>query len=94
LAHPERVPYLAMKFKSYEALKEMGLLFQMNLCSLTGLYGWPIRMVAEKLIGAGMVEVVGSDAHHQAQVRELAKVTQNKHFDKLVQSGRLINHTL
>ncbi len=94
LAHPERVPYLAMKFKSYETLKDQGLLFQLNLCSLTGLYGWPIRMVAEKLITAGMVEVVGSDAHHQAQVRELAKVLKSRHFTMLVDSGRLLNPTL
>jgi tyrosine-protein phosphatase YwqE len=91
LAHPERFGYLAMQFSKYHELKEKGLLFQMNLNSLSGHYGFPIKMTAEKLIDAGFVDVVGSDAHHPGQIRDMARVLGNKHFIKLVESGRLLN---
>jgi tyrosine-protein phosphatase YwqE len=83
-----------MQFSKYHELKEKGLLFQMNLNSLSGHYGFPIRMTAEKLINAGMVDVVGSDAHHPGQIADMTKVLGNKHFIKLVESGRLLNPSL
>jgi len=94
LAHPERFGYLAMQFSRYHDLKEKGLLFQMNLNSLSGHYGFPIKMTAEKLLDAGMVDVVGSDAHHAGQIRDMAKVLGNKRFIRLVESGKLLNPTL
>ena len=61
LAHPER--YMYMNFKKYTALKEQGILFQLNLFSLTGQYGSYVRTTAEKLYKKGMYNFAGTDLH-------------------------------
>ena len=94
IAHPERYVWLMGKMKLYEGLKNRGMLFQLNLNSLSGLYGFPTKVAANQLIDAGMIEFVGSDAHHTGQLLELQKVLHNKHFAKLVQSGKLMNYSL
>ena len=38
LAHPERYPFWSGNFKRFEQLKEKGVLFQLNINSLTGYY--------------------------------------------------------
>lgn len=91
IAHPERYVWLFGKIKLYQELKDRGMLFQLNLNSLNGLYGLPIRMAANQLIDAGMIDLVGSDAHHTGHLKDLLKVLNNKHFHKLVQSGKLLN---
>ena len=61
LAHPER--YFYMNDKDYEHLKEGGVLFQLNMLSLTGLYGKPVLKKAHKLIRKGFYNLIGSDIH-------------------------------
>ncbi|MCX6224891.1 MAG: hypothetical protein NTV01_09125 [Bacteroidia bacterium] len=80
--------------KLYEGLKDRGMFFQINLNSISGLYGFPAKIAAFRLIDAGMVEFTGSDAHHTGHVLELHKVLHNRHFIKLAQSGKLLNFTL
>ena len=94
LTHPERYVYLSADFKKYEKLKDRGLLFQLNMNSLTGLYGRAVQKVAEKLIKNGMVEFVGSDAHHHTHLKELKKLYRNQLFADLVYSGKLKNKSL
>jgi len=94
IAHPERYVWLMGKMKQYEELKNWGMLFQLNLNSLSGLYGFPAKIAANKLIDAGMVEFTGTDAHHFGQLVELQKVLNNRHFSKLMQSVSLYNSLL
>lgn len=61
LAHPER--YVYMDFDRYRDLKNSGVLFQLNLTSLAGYYGTPIRHRAEKLLKLGYYELYGTDLH-------------------------------
>ena len=61
LAHPERYRY--MDEKDYKKLKEQGILFQMNLLSLTGSYGEQAKKKAEWLLANDMVEYTGTDIH-------------------------------
>src|SRR5688572_30468129 len=63
LAHPERYTYLYGKFDDLVKLKELGVLMQINLNSLSGYYSEGAKRVAEKLIDAKMVDMAGSDAH-------------------------------
>lgn len=61
LAHPER--YVYMEQKDYERLKDMKVLFQMNLFSLVGMYGKGSQHVSHELLKRGMYDFVGSDIH-------------------------------
>lgn len=61
LAHPER--YLYMSMREYEPLKELGVAFQLNLFSLTGMYGDAVLRRARKLLVEGVYDFVGTDTH-------------------------------
>jgi tyrosine-protein phosphatase YwqE len=61
LAHPER--YVYMSPKDYDRLKEMKILFQLNLFSLTGYYGPAVKSVAETLLKKGYYDYAGTDIH-------------------------------
>lgn len=61
LAHPER--YLYMNEQDYSRLKSGGMLFQLNLLSLLGVYGTRVRRKAEYLLKHGYYNFVGTDTH-------------------------------
>ncbi|MDE7161115.1 MAG: capsular biosynthesis protein [Muribaculaceae bacterium] len=61
LAHPERYRY--MGDDDYRKLRDKGVKFQINYCSLAGQYGDTARKRAEWLLKNGMAEVTGSDVH-------------------------------
>jgi tyrosine-protein phosphatase YwqE len=75
LAHPERYNFYHHKFDVYHRLKSAGCRFQINMLSLTGYYGESVKKIGEKLIKEGLVDFIGSDAHH------------HKHLDALVNIG-------
>ena len=85
LAHPER--YVYMEGKDYQRLKEMQVLFQLNLLSLAGLYGPGAARRAEILLEAGMYDLCGSDLHRLGAVREAlaARVLKKKTMQALLQ---------
>lgn len=62
LAHPERYRY--MEEADYRRLKEMDILFQMNIISLVGGYGETAQKKAEWLLNNGMIDMLGSDLHN------------------------------
>ena len=68
LAHPERYRYL--KQAGYEKLKEMGILFQMNLPSIVGFYGETANNKALWLLEKGYYDEVGSDCHRLQTTKE------------------------
>ena len=94
LAHPERYLYLSADFKKYQAMKDRGLLFQLNANSLNGLYNGLVKRTAEKLIKNNMVEFICSDAHYCQHLTEMNKLLKNRHFNMLVESGMLRNNEL
>lgn len=61
LAHPERYRY--MDEKDYLKYKNAGVLFQMNILSLTGAYGETAKKKAEWLLAKDMVDFLGTDVH-------------------------------
>lgn len=61
LAHPERYVYMADS--EYEALKDKGVRFQLNLFSLVGLYGKKPQEKAEWLLRKGYYDMAGTDTH-------------------------------
>ena len=61
LAHPER--YVYMDRGRYTVLKDMGILFQLNLSSLGGAYGSEAKDKARWLLKHNYYNLAGSDLH-------------------------------
>lgn len=94
LAHPERYTYFYGRFEDLVKVRETGAMLQVNLNSLAGYYSAGAKRVAEKLIDAGLVDMVGSDAHnlkHTATLRD--RVLPTDYMRKLL-ALPLLNNTL
>lgn len=68
IAHPER--YLFMDVNKYHKLKNCDYLFQLNLLSLSGMYGSKVKRRALYLLESGMYDLIGSDMHSLNLFRE------------------------
>lgn len=93
LAHPERYTYMYNEFNSYKELYEKGILFQINLNSLSGYYSPAAKSIAEKLIENDMVDFVGTDCHGTRHIKHIEKSLTTKVFSKLNPS-RILNNQL
>lgn len=94
LAHPERYPFWGNNPKRFETLKDKDVLFQININSLAGHYSPGAKKVAEKLIELNMVNFIGTDCHHANHLKYLEEALCSPALHKLVESGKLLNHTL
>lgn len=94
LAHPERYGYYHNQFAQYEHFKELGCKLQVNLLSLSGGYGSPVKKTAEKLFKNQMADFLGTDMHHDKQLAMLKELATKKEFYELVGSAELLNKTL
>lgn len=95
LAHPERYPFWFTKnLEQYEKLKDKGVLFQLNINSLTGHYSPATKKVAEQMIAKGWYEFLGSDCHHTGHLELIKKARAEKSLQTLIASGKLLNSTL
>ncbi|MBL7075583.1 capsular biosynthesis protein [candidate division KSB1 bacterium] len=63
VAHPERNLKVLARPEILKNLVNKGILFQINAGSLTGMFGSTVRGVAAKLLEAGWVHFIASDAH-------------------------------
>ena len=61
LAHPEW--YIYMGESDYRQLKDMGVRFQLNLPSIAGMYGNPIKKKAVQFLSEKAVAYTGTDIH-------------------------------
>ena len=82
LAHPERYLFMHKNFDEYSRLKDKEILFQVNLLSLSGYYGKPIKQIAYKLIEAKMVDFLGTDMHHEGHYKFLSENLHNKELQQ------------
>lgn len=71
LAHPERYLEVLRNLQLAENFRNWGYLLQVNLGSLAGRYGRAVRKTAEKMIQAGWVHLVASDAHSAPALAEV-----------------------
>ena len=87
LAHPERYPFYFHRVQYYEELVDAGCDLQVNMLSLTGYYGKPIKNMAEKLIDKGWISWVGTDVHHFRHLGALMQLATDskvlKYIDKI-----------
>jgi tyrosine-protein phosphatase YwqE len=94
LAHPERYRYIKDPEKEYRRLKDLGVLFQVNLNSFAGHYGKGAKMLAEYLSRSGMIDFLGSDTHHHRQVEMLSKVFYLEAYHEIFKNNMIKNDTL
>lgn len=94
LAHPERYNFWHRNFEKYVDLVDKGVLLQLNINSLTGYYSASTKKIAEQLIEKNMITFLGTDCHHMGHIRLLKDVVYERHLKELVESGKLMNHTL
>lgn len=78
LAHPERYVFLHAQKAYYTRLKELGCLFQINILSLAGYYKRPIQEAAEYLLRKEMIDLLGTDLHHQRHLDSLRDALSHK----------------
>ncbi len=71
LAHPERYLYLSANKGLYDDLRDMGVMFQLNLLSVTNYYGKSAAELAAYLIRKGYIDLLGTDLHHHRHLDAL-----------------------
>ncbi len=85
LAHPERYAYLGSGIGKYRALREKGILLQLNLLSLGNYYGKEINKMAFLLLQNGYIDFLASDVHHLHHLEQLKEIQLSaKHIDWLL----------
>lgn len=84
LAHPERYFFYHAKAERYSRLKNMGVLFQLNLLSLSGYYGKEVKYVANFLLEKKWYDFAGTDLHHQQHLAELQLVITSGSLYKMI----------
>lgn len=83
LAHPERYDYLQGNQSLIEKLKDMNVLFQLNILSLTGYYSAGIKTMAQYLLKKDTIDLIGTDCHNPLQVELIMKSLNSKNLKPL-----------
>lgn len=95
MAHPERYSYYHRHRERLEALHELGVAMQINLLSLAGHYGKPVKNTAEWLLSHNMVSFVGSDLHRIGHIDAIRSYLCSRDYRKLeAKADRILNDTL
>ena len=93
LAHPERYSYIISNPSYIKRLKNMNVLFQVNLLSIFGFYSSSVKKMALTLIKSGMVDFFGTDCHNAYQIDHLSKSITNRNL-RLFNSTKVLNSQL
>ena len=94
LAHPERYNYYLGTPEQYERFIDLGCLLQVNLLSLLGYYGEPVKNTAQNLVKKKMVSFAGTDMHHENHLKGLKDLASRKNFYKLFEGVEIRNKEL
>jgi protein-tyrosine phosphatase len=77
LAHPERYNFYHKDTQKFHRLKEMGVLFQLNLLAVTGYYGKEVKLSSEFLLESRLYDLAGTDLHHVKHLKALSSSVKN-----------------
>ena len=92
LAHPERYPYYHDNdLDEYRSIKDQGVLFQLNIASLTGTYGQGARNMAEKMIDNEMIDFVSTDLHNSRHLGYINDSVKLRYMEKIINHEGLMN---
>jgi tyrosine-protein phosphatase YwqE len=85
MAHPERNKAVMEQPTRLDALRRLGCKFQVTAGSLLGDFGTRAQTTAQKLLDAGWVDVVATDAHNRSSRRPRMRAARDwlvEHFDE------------
>ena len=94
LAHPERYSYYHNHFGSLEDFIDAGCLLQVNILSLTGMYGKEVKKMAEMLIKEKLISFAGTDLHHDRHLGMMKDLATNPVIINQLKSLELLNSQL
>ncbi|WP_018630780.1 tyrosine-protein phosphatase [Niabella aurantiaca] len=94
LAHPERYVYLYKNWDLFHEIKDNGVLFQLNLLSVTGGYGARVQEIARYLLEHDFYSLVGTDLHHTGHMERLKTLEIPVKLQELLTNGRILNNSL
>lgn len=94
LAHPERYSFYHNKKDIYHRFKDQGCLLQINLLSLTGYYGKGVQDAAHFMVQEKIVDLLGTDLHHQRHLEALQHPQLMVDIERALQTNAIINSTL
>jgi protein-tyrosine phosphatase len=93
-AHPERYGFYHQNPKEYAEIKATGCLFQSNLLSFSGYYGAAVKQAAEYLVQKGLIDLLGTDMHHEKHLQNLQELSLTPALGKLLDDQGVMNHAL
>jgi tyrosine-protein phosphatase YwqE len=91
LAHAERYSYWHHNMAMLESLVDRDVDLQVNLSSLSGVFGTEVRNMARRLIERGWISYAGSDVHNQKYMDNFTRGANDKYAQALLSSGALKN---
>jgi protein-tyrosine phosphatase len=94
LAHPERYSYYHNNYSAIQDFKDAGCLLQVNILSLSGMYGKEVKRMAEALIQDKMISFAGTDLHHDRHLAMMQDIATNPAIVNQLKSLTLLNHQL
>ena len=94
LAHPERYNYYHSRKEVYHRFKDQGVLLQINLLSLSGYYGKGVQDAAHYLVEHKLVDLIGTDLHHQRHLEAMQHPQLMADVKRAVETNHLLNATL
>jgi tyrosine-protein phosphatase YwqE len=94
LAHPERYPYWYHRLDYFQELSDQGVFLQMNLLSILGYYGKDVQRIAEKLLSMKIIDLLGTDMHHERHSLALQQMGINDSIQKLIDQNQILNSSL
>lgn len=92
LAHPERYAYYSHSLEKYHNLKDLGLLFQININSLNKFYGKNPKIAAEYLVENGLVDFIGSDIHAMKYFDSLKEYVEIGKLERIFEKNQIKNN--
>ena len=94
LAHPERYNYYHGNMAYYHRIKDLGCLMQSNLLSFAGYYGKPVQVAVEKLAKENLIDLLGTDMHHERHLKALKDLAAQASFLKKIDRLPIQNRVL
>jgi tyrosine-protein phosphatase YwqE len=81
-AHPERYNFYHQQRKSLQELHDAGLIFQANLLSFSNYYGPQVKKAVEWMAEMEMIDMLGTDLHHDRHLAALRDLRMTKYLGK------------
>lgn len=94
LAHPERYPYYNAHSQTLAHLHEQGVLFQLNVLSLSGFYGESAQHKAFDYLEKKWVDFLGTDTHNVMYAKALIDASNNHKVLKVLETYNFLNKEL